>query len=165
MGRHEPSGQTLSAKPKFNSLQTMLGGYKVNICGAFWRRAAPHSRTCPVTPGARALRRRWGGQARVQRLAVGEIKIILPPKRMHWDQGDIVANAYPGLLRLLRPPGGGRARARARVAYSGPHPDIIFERGEGFYSTQINSLGVLHWAVHPFFPPSTPFSFDGQGNV
>ena len=62
---HEPSGQTPQAQPKFNSLQTKLVGYKRNIRGAFWRRGAQHSRTCPVTPGARVLRRRWGGRAGV----------------------------------------------------------------------------------------------------
>jgi hypothetical protein len=30
----------------------------------------------------------------------------------------------------------------------------------GVYST--NFLGVLHWAVHPFSPPSTPFSDNGD---
>ena len=126
--KKKPSGQTPQAQPKFKSLQTMLGGYKVNILGAFWGRAARHSRTCPVTPGERVLRRRWGGRAGVQRLAVGEWGRILPPKRMNWDQRDIVTDAYPGLRRLLRPPGGGvggeggRARARARASRRRPPP-------------------------------------------
>jgi len=150
LGSHEPSGQTPQAQPKFKSLQTMLGGYKVNILGAFWGRAARHSRTCPFSPGARGLRRRWGGRAGVQRLAVGEWGWILPPKRMNWDQRDIVTHAYPGLRRLLRPPGGGlgeeggRARARARVRTQAPTQHHLpgggcfsnVRRGEGFYSTQ-----------------------------
>jgi hypothetical protein len=96
----------------------------------------------------------------VQRLAVGEWGRILPPKRMNWDQRDIVTDAYPGLRRLLRPPGGGlggggdEARARARVADSGPHPDIIFrggafqtsEGGKAFIPPQKNFLGVPQWA-------------------
>ena len=50
LGSNEPPGQTLHAQPKFKSLRAMSGEYEVNILGAFWGRAAQHSRTCPVAP-------------------------------------------------------------------------------------------------------------------
>ena len=85
-GGTEPWGKRRRRSQNFKPLLNMLRLYKVNISGAFWRRAAPHSRTSPVTPEGRGLRRRWGGQARVQQLAVGEWGDILPPKMMQWDQ-------------------------------------------------------------------------------
>jgi hypothetical protein len=90
LGSNEPPGQTLHAQPKFKSLRAMLGEYEVIILGAFWGRAAQHSRTCPVAPGERVLRRRWGGRARVQRLAVRVWVGVQSLKMTHCDQGDTV---------------------------------------------------------------------------
>jgi len=94
------------------TLQARFGGARRHT-----RAPVPLPQGCGVRQG---LRRRWGGRARVQWLAVGEWGRVLPPKRMHWNQGNIVAHAYPGLLRLLRPLEGGGGWGRGCGAQQAP---------------------------------------------